>query len=449
MSILKRKSKAREEQALRLKQSVGSRLNSRGEPERVLVHGRGVLEELDPTGGAHVTDSVFVLTDESFYFEFLEETPKEIKSSKGRAIGFSAADSTQLAKESTIRIAFSDLRATAAKRAVDGRWDLLLVPKDATSEADFRGFGVIQCYGGTLQPEDVAHRVRLMNRTVIDEKLERGQVITMAELTEVYGEVEHTGGAPPPESLEIIALKASEADRLGLLRSDDDDDAPPSATTPPTSDQERRADELLRATEPEGLREAMSATNLEDVPESVRIGSPFDAPDDAVWQAARFGLVHPQTNHAVVYRVAFAPHIRADEEPITLRVMFATSRAESSGPPQQPTTEEAAWLLVTNRGLRWHFMRDGVPAVGLNPDVPRPEGPRAAGYASLTPADLVFRREVVSEFAVPLGDSAIDFFGFRHETSRGPWVHAFGLPPGSETDMLMREINERIAEAKA
>jgi hypothetical protein len=57
-------------------------------------------------------------------------------------------------------------------------------------------------------------------------------------------------------------------------------------------------------------RKLLSARRLDDVPASVRIGSPYDAPDSLVYR-----VLHPQTNYGVIYRVAFAPAMKQGEQP--------------------------------------------------------------------------------------------------------------------------------------
>ena len=130
-------------------------------------------------------------------------------------------------------------------------------------------------------------------------------------------------------------------------------------------------------------RRLLSARNLDDVPASVRIGSPLDVPDKVVYLG-------------VVYRVAFAPELEPGEEPApptTLRGLpvegFPTNlllRPAFVFPPDVLTAgkesidlritgtdlERAryrAWVLLTNRGVRWHYTGDGAPQVhpGLEP----------------------------------------------------------------------------------
>jgi hypothetical protein len=124
----------------------------------VLSWGRGILEEFDPTLGPHVTDSVFVFMDKGLYYQFLEETPKELWSPRAMAAGVSPKEWKQLARESTDLFDFSKLQAADARQAVDGRWDLLLVPFGAMAESDFKGFGVIESYGGS-SPEEIGEFV--------------------------------------------------------------------------------------------------------------------------------------------------------------------------------------------------------------------------------------------------------------------------------------------------
>ncbi len=156
MGLFKSKRRAREEQALGLKHAVETgRVPSPSGDQKVLAWGRGILEEFDPTLGPHVTDSVFVFTNKALYYQFLEETPKELWSPRAMAAGVSPLEWSQLAKESTDVFDFSNLQAADARRAVDGRWDLLLVPVGAMVESDFNGFGVIESYGGS-SPEEIA-----------------------------------------------------------------------------------------------------------------------------------------------------------------------------------------------------------------------------------------------------------------------------------------------------
>jgi hypothetical protein len=129
-----------------------------------------------------------------------------------------------------------------------------------------------------------------------------------------------------------------------------------------------------------------------------------------------------------------------------MRVMFASACPAAERLPAKPTIDDAAWLVVTSRALRWHFCLDGVP--GMTIGALQPAGPRDADYGSLTPADLDWGREVVSAHAGPFGSTSIDFFGFRQNAAEQDWLHAFGLSPGYETDALMNEVHERIAFAK-
>ena len=156
----KRKKQAREEQAARLKAAVERRSVSPdiGE-ERILSWGRGILQEIDPELGPHVTDSVYVLTDKAIHYRFLEETPKQLRSPRARASGVGPGDWREVARSSTESISFASLEAQDAREAVDGRVDIALIPRGAASEKDFRGFGVIESYGG-LSPESVGAFIR-------------------------------------------------------------------------------------------------------------------------------------------------------------------------------------------------------------------------------------------------------------------------------------------------
>lgn len=101
---------------------------------------------------------------------------------------------------------------------------------------DYLGFGVVECYerpnprGDEIallhRPEDVAHAVRIRSRTPIDEKLERGEPITLAEIVETYQEFEQGPFGmkmPSPESVKAITEKAAVAQQRGLLISEDED----------------------------------------------------------------------------------------------------------------------------------------------------------------------------------------------------------------------------------
>jgi hypothetical protein len=121
----KRKRQATEEQASRLKAAVekGSLSPDVGE-ERILSWGRGILQEIDPQLGPHVTDSVYVLTDKALHYQFLQETPKQLRSPRARASGVGPGDWREVARSSTESIAFASLEGQDAREAVDGRVDL-------------------------------------------------------------------------------------------------------------------------------------------------------------------------------------------------------------------------------------------------------------------------------------------------------------------------------------
>lgn len=195
------------------------------------------------------------------------------------------------------------------------------------------------------------------------------------------------------------------------------------------------------------LEALLSTRDLTDIPEAVRIGSPYDADDADAIASAKLGFLHPQTNYGVVYRIAFATRLEPREEPITTRVMLASSEPAAVGVLRKPTRDDMAWLLVTSFGLRWHFAVDGIPGTPPHPEAPRPAGPRAASYASLRPESVSLPREFVSESAGPFGGASFDFFGFLQSIEAEDWLHVFSLSPGFETDALMNEIHERIAIA--
>lgn len=143
-------------------------------------------------------------------------------------------------------------------------------------------------------------------------------------------------------------------------------------------------------------RRLLSARNLDDIPASVRIGSPLDVSDDLVYRLAAGGILHPATNYGVVYRVAFAPVLEPGEEPappttlqglpvegfptnLLLRLVFVfppdvLSAGEESIDLRITRTDleharYQAWVLLTNRRVRWHYTGDGVPQVhsGVEP----------------------------------------------------------------------------------
>ena len=122
----------------------------------------------------------------------------------------------------------------------------------------------------------------------------------------------------------------------------------------------------------------------------------MDVPDKLVYRLASRGILHPATNLGVVFRVAFAPELEPGEEPApptTLRGLpvegFPTNlllRPAFVFPPDvlsagkesidlritRTDLERAryrAWVLLTNRGVRWHYTGDGAPQVhpGLEP----------------------------------------------------------------------------------
>lgn len=141
---------------------------------------------------------------------------------------------------------------------------------------------------------------------------------------------------------------------------------------------------------PRHPKRLLSSRNLEDVPVSVRIGSPYDAPDRLVYELASQGLLHPATNYGVVYRVAFAPILEPGEKPappttlqglpaegfptnLLLRLAFAfppdllADQGDDINVKLSRTDLEQgryqAWVLLTNLGVRWHFTGDGAPPV--------------------------------------------------------------------------------------
>ena len=134
-------------------------------------------------------------------------------------------------------------------------------------------------------------------------------------------------------------------------------------------------------------RKLLSARRLDDVPASVRIGSLNDAPDRLVYRLARNGLLHPQTNLGVIYRVAFADRMEAGEVPTaeapsglqvggmpsSLIMRFGSvippERFSESGRKIRASGKDldsgllGAWVLLTNRRVRWHYTGDGAPQI--------------------------------------------------------------------------------------
>lgn len=250
-SVFKSRERRRRDQAHRLAEWVNVQPSpltwpGDGKPQ-ILAVGRGILEEADPTLGPHVSDSVFVLTEEAFYYQFIEETPKELKSLRVRAAGAPDAEWAQLARESTACVVFRGLEQTDARRTVDGRWDLLFVPRGSSGGLeDYLGFGVIQCYRCPSlgdddiayldRVEDVAHVVRLWNPTDVSRKLDVGLPVSMAEIADAYREVEAGPLGmmmPTPESMRMAVRMASEARARSLLIQGDDAGGGPEEDSPP------------------------------------------------------------------------------------------------------------------------------------------------------------------------------------------------------------------------
>jgi hypothetical protein len=142
-------------------------------------------------------------------------------------------------------------------------------------------------------------------------------------------------------------------------------------------------------------RKLLSARRLDDVPASVRIGSPYDAPDALVYRLAKRGFLHPQTNFGVIYRVAFSDRLEAGEVPVPERPsglavggmpsslimrfgwVIPPERFSESGQRIMASGKDlesgllGAWVLLTNRRVRWHYTGDGAPRIhtGLYPNL--------------------------------------------------------------------------------
>jgi hypothetical protein len=155
------------------------------------------------------------------------------------------------------------------------------------------------------------------------------------------------------------------------------------------------------------LRRLLSPRQLEDVPPSVRIGSPYDSSDALVIEWAKKGVLHPGTNYGVVYRVAFAPNMNAGETPasealpalpvegmptsLIMRFCWVIphERFSDSGDEFMVSGQDfasgflAGWVLLTNRGIRWHYTGDGAPSVHPGASIDLGEGIRRLGYKEL------------------------------------------------------------------
>lgn len=191
-------------------------------------------------------------------------------------------------------------------------------------------------------------------------------------------------------------------------------------------------------------RRLVSAQRLDDVPVVVRTGSPSDLPDGLVYRMAKRGLLPPGTNYGVVYRVAFAPVLAPEEHPAedvpsALPVDgFATSlvfrfgwaippdRISEAGNVFSVTQREidhglfGAWMLLTTRGIRWHFTGDGVPQLHPGIDANLGDGVRFLDYADLKGPSQHHQMRLSSSQGASV---EMDFFVF--ETPRGSY--AFGL----------------------
>jgi hypothetical protein len=192
------------------------------------------------------------------------------------------------------------------------------------------------------------------------------------------------------------------------------------------------------------VRRLFSARNLNDVPPSVRIGSPYDADEGEVYQMAQHGLLHPGTNYGVVYRVAFKNRMGPGEEPIsvapgglpiegmpsTLVMRFGwvipPERVSESGSFQisQKEIEQGlfgAWVLLTNQGIRWHYTGDGVPGVfpgldeGLGRGIRSITYPQVQGQSSHHVGNLAASGKTIDVdffvFAIPAGAHGFGFSG--------------------------------------
>jgi hypothetical protein len=154
--------KKRTAQGLKLRARIESGELAQTPDEKPLAVGRGVLEELVPQLGPMQTPCVFVFTDQAVYYEYLEETPKELLKPRALALGLGPSSWKEVARSSTTTVRFWDVGETDARRTIDGHWDLLLMPESVTGESDYRSLRVMECYEGPLDPDLIAEMIRLL-----------------------------------------------------------------------------------------------------------------------------------------------------------------------------------------------------------------------------------------------------------------------------------------------
>jgi hypothetical protein len=208
-----------------------------------------------------------------------------------------------------------------------------------------------------------------------------------------------------------------------------------------------------------GLRALVSSRTLDDVPGVVRIGSPYDAPDREVRQWAKRGILHPKTNYGVVYRVAFAPVLQVDEEPMTMpqgdsidstpqgfTIRFggvASGRLKRDRFLVGDESEGQGWVLITTLGIRWHYDSDGLPALGSGRSHAwGMEGYRFAPFQRLLGVSSRPQRMLFG--GVPL---EVDVYFFIHQFEGMQVVHMIGFSgPGSPENALWLEAVCQAAE---
>jgi DNA-binding XRE family transcriptional regulator len=141
--------------------------------------------------------------------------------------------------------------------------------------------------------------VMFRRKTEIDKKLARGEAVTMKEIVETYTKYEPVFGRmmPTPESVQRSMEKVAEADQRGLLIRDEKPREVKDAEQLAREEAARSlgefvGDDLESSGAPPS--DKLSAANLDDIPEAVRIGSPYDASDEDVRDAARVGFLHPR-----------------------------------------------------------------------------------------------------------------------------------------------------------
>ena len=199
-------------------------------------------------------------------------------------------------------------------------------------------------------------------------------------------------------------------------------------------------------------RKLLSARRLDDVPASVRIGSPHDAPDSLVYRLAKRGILHPQTNFGVIYRVAFAPAMKQGEQPaqggltalpvegmstsLVLRFGWVVppERFSDSGKEFEvserdfETSRLGAWVLLTTDGIRWHYTVDGAPQIRAG------IGAGLGGGVRLLPYRELQQWSMHDHVPLPVSGRDVDIDWFVFDALET--FYAFGLAGASAPENL-------------